>query len=188
MKIFRFLIIITAALAAPGLADKARPYTVKSEPREGIFIGLKDSFDSPEPTVDSTIVFYFNLTNGPPSRVYLPTNQEFFYEAELFDERGSRVPKKKSWLRLGSRFGRLQETNFPRIVNFDRDLKTRMHWVYPEGEGALYSELFRPAEIFEIKVPGKYTLRLKFQLFRLVSRSGTNFFELVRLPAVDYPV
>ena len=86
--------------------------------------------------------------------------------------------------------------NFAKTTHFDPALiKRHSKWrnqfdairVRPEGEGAGARNFYSVEDLFRIKEPGAYTLRLRFKVFTK-PQDTTNTPTLVTFPAMEFPI
>ena len=86
--------------------------------------------------------------------------------------------------------------NFAKTTHFDPALIKRhssrrnlfdVIYVRPEGEGATDKYFCSVEDLFRIKEPGAYTLRLRFKMFTK-PQDTTNTPTLVTFPAMEFPI
>jgi len=119
--------------------------------------------------------------------VTVPTNIKYAYEVDLFDTHSNSVSK--TWL------GRSVGTKFSDFKNgkgyFESPSK-------PYPIGALTTDnptfswhiFFTLNDYFNIKKPGDYNLRIRFQILAPVVEPGTTneVMKVIRFPAMDFPI
>jgi len=184
-----FLALNSWAEQPPSCADEG----VETKIVDGFFMGVSDLYGYTNTSPDRDLAFSIWTTNKiwatNNTRVTFPTKPEFAWQVELFDTNGVAVPKTAAGKNAGTKF-------------LDFGLKTAVvrstlgpepnaqHWVAMEksmSRGGLL--LFRPSDFFKIEKPGKYTLRIRFQILtfpRTGPTSGDYTNNLIRFPPLDY--
>ena len=132
---------------------------------------------------------YFVWTTGikDVAWVSVPTSIEYAYDVNLFDTNGNSVPK--TWL------GKSVGTKFSDFKIGKGYFESKAK---PQPIGALTTNnpplggivIFSPSDYFNIKKPGDYTLKIRFQIVAPVIEPGTTneIFKVIRFPAMDFPI
>jgi hypothetical protein len=152
---------------------------VKSPIIDGFCVGLGGWPRINDTTTDDWLVFLPWTTNNQTVLITVPAEPEYAYKIELLDTNGLSVPKTWRGSRAGSKFD-------------DFDAHPSKHGIAIKHLGAHKMDgvtespqLFRAADMFNIQKPGRYTLRVRFQIL-VFPRTGvgrgayTN--ELIRFP------
>jgi hypothetical protein len=132
---------------------------------------------------DERMLYTFRSTNQ--SMLLIP-KPEYFCEARLFSSNGTQVPKSRLGESLGKDFFRLNDYSRDSIqrASFDPRGLERLRVNGTNGAGG--NIWYRPNELFQIKLPGLYTLELRLQVFG--KEASTNKYTRYRFPLVKIPV
>lgn len=173
---------------------------------DGFLIGVTDEFGQTNSNPDRRLCFSIWTTNEvTPTqrvRVIFPNQPENAYQVELFDTNGIPVPKTETGKKVGTKFFDFNTISFliratgpggysgpggESGVKAQGAGVTKRAWE-PRGQMLL---IFRPSDLFDIEKPGRYTLRIRFQIivFPRTGPQGTHYkTELIRFPPLDYPL
>lgn len=157
-------------------------------PTNGIYAEI--GMDMAKAALSGAKVRYcFLTTNELGAKIAYPQAQ-YFCRVGLLDARGSNLPPSSVGRAMGNHFSDLKTFSYDRLETIDRvgsnPAHPRIEWIYNGSCAA--KELPALEALFVIPRPGKYNLRLEFQVFEQVHQ-GTNFlYNLIILPAVDVPV
>jgi len=195
-------------------ADQDRPKIdfVETKVVDGFFIGVTDEFGRTNTSPDTKLCFSIWTTNkiwtinkiGPTNytRAIFPTEPEIAYQIGLFDANGAAIPKTERGKKVGTKFFDFNANSFILRstgpdgysgpggqfgVKAQVTGVTKKAWE-PQGQMLL---IFRPSDLFKIDKPGKYTLRIRFQILafpRTGPGPGDYTTDLIRFPPLDYPL
>jgi hypothetical protein len=195
--VFAIAFPLAAASAGAGQSE-TEPHFVEVEAVEtkvidGFFVGVTELAKTPSGTsgylTNNTStggqLCYVHWTTGQPTWIAIPAEPECAYLVELLDTNGIVVPKTKLGKKVGTKF-----FDFDAVPR--KDVKVRHLHVDKRGEPAAVDYLFYPyhvSDLFQIKNPGRYTLRIWFQMLAF-PRTGPNRRDytnnLIRFPPLDY--
>lgn len=153
----------------------------------GFRVVLGSEKGGPPARVDSPIVYAILTDSEEASVVYFPRNVEYFCDAKLYTT--NRVPLAKT--QVGRKWG----SSFDKVSRIYVDRKNRIVEAMALNGGwwigkttSINEPLFRPDELFEIKEPGLYHLRLRFQVFQRAKNGSTSSLSLIRFPDLECDV
>jgi hypothetical protein len=171
---------------------------IRTKTIEGIYIGVFSSNVTTNNTPpDNKLNFcIWQTTTNNQEIVYMPTAPEYVYQLELLDTNGIALPKTELCKNIGVKY-------WDFAPSFAKDSGFKLaeeHIVNGQGIGARYlffphrsgyfngEPFYSPNDLFEIKNPGNYTLRIRFQF---IVASETNVYKtahIVRFPPLIYPL
>lgn len=202
-RILRFVAASVAVLASSPVdmgAQEIQPQAVFVEGRitNGFFIGITDEYGKTNSSADGKLNFSIWSTNqnwtNILARVVIPEEPEYAYQAYLYDTNGIAVDKTDAGKKVGVKFQDFNAKSFY-IRSSGPPVKegVRSQAIIPRSKSSPYEmlALFRPADLFEIKHSGRYTLRIYFQFlaFRRAGTTSGGFTNvLIRPPPIDYPI
>jgi hypothetical protein len=171
----------------------------KTKAMDGFYISVFSSnFTTNNTAVNDKLNFciWRTITNNQ-AIVYMPTALEYVYQLDLLDTNGVALPKTELGKRIGVKFWDL-EPSFANNTGFklSREHTTESgtgigaQWLFfPTKSGFGGQPIYSPNDLFEIKQPGNYTLRIRFQI--IVASSMADVYKtahIVRFPPLDYPL
>jgi hypothetical protein len=172
---------------------------IKTKTMEGFYISVFSSkFTTNNTPADDKLNYcIWRITTNSQAIVYMPTALEYVYQLELFDTNGVAMPKTKLGKRVGVKFFDLEpsftnDTGFKLAREHTTEPGTGIgaQWLFfPEKSGAGGQPIYSPNDLFEIKNPGNYALRVRFQI--IVASSMADVYKtahVVRFPPLDYPL
>ena len=117
----------------------------------------------------SSITYGFLSTNTAGVLLALP-KEEYLCKIRCTSDKGVPVPRRRSQPALGARFADLKTYSLDKVQR----LRGGPVLVRALPGGGVGHSLPAPAEVFDIKAPGRYQLELQFQVFEPTAR-GTNY-------------
>ena len=172
--------------------------TVKTKIVEDLYVRVFESHGTTNNTsVNDKLAFcvWETKTNkNDEVTVYMPTTLEYLYQIELLNTNGFALPKTKLAEKVGVKFLDLK----PLFAN-DTGFKLKIQHItpnlggeyifFPHKSGDYNGEpYYSPNDLFEIKQPGNYTLRIQFQLIVASSSNIYKTAHIVRFPPLEYPL
>ncbi len=201
-QIIRFLSTTAARFAALSVAaageTNAPMQFVQTKVVDGLYIGVTDEFGHTNAPPTNHLCFCIWTTNAfwtnDITMVAFPVDPEYACDVQLFGPNGAEVPRSENGGSVGRHFqdfdpasGYVYGTGWP-----------PQHGVRMQRTAAMYKTppyellvILRPSDIFDIKTPGRYVLRIHFQIVAsLPTGPGRSPRQetLVRFPPVDFPV
>jgi len=170
--------------------------TVKTKTVEDLCVRVFSSHGTTNNTpVDDKLAFcVWRMTTNNSMTLYMPTALEYVYRLELLDTNGSALPPTKLAEKIGVKFldfkpSFANDTGFNlKILQTDPSLGGE-HLFFPHRPGYFNGEHFySPNDLFEIKQPGNYTLRIQFQFILRTGHGQDKTAHLVRFSPLDYPL
>jgi hypothetical protein len=163
---------------------------------DGFFMGLTGDapgtgYSTNNTSTDDPII-YVIWTTGNPAWIAVPAEPEQAFRIELLDTNGLPVPKTDVCRKIGTKF-----------YDFGQKDKVKHFHVNKKGKGTAAPYLLlpddpralpwpnRPSDLFKIPGPGRYTLRIWFQIVAFPSTGpGRKDYtrDLIRFPPLDYPL
>jgi hypothetical protein len=133
------------------------------------------------------LTFYFHSSSNQSLAVLIPQDG-YFFSAQLLDARSNSIALTTLGKDLTRNFSKV--TRFaPDLIKRHRRLKESYESVHakPESEGSTGNYFYSAEELFRVKNPGEYILRLRFQVFT-TPWDSTNVPALVRFPVIEIPI
>jgi hypothetical protein len=191
----RFAIVAVVALAATNIVFASEPDTntlpdfvwpaVKSPVMGGFCVGVAGWPNTTNTTADDWLNFLPWTTNNNTVWIAVPAEPEYAYKIELLDTNGLSVSKTPRGKKAGGKFDDFDAHPSKHGIQVKRLTAHRM-------DGPTESpRLFRAADMFEIEKPGRYILRVQFQILvfpRTGAGRGAYTNELIRFPPLEYPI
>ena len=170
--------------------------TVKTTTVEGLFVRVSSENGTTNNTsVNDKLTFcVWRMTTNNPVTLYMPTAVEYVYQIELLDTNGFALPKKKLAEKIGKEFSDLKpsfanDTGFKLKIQHITPSLGGEYLFFPHKPGYYNGEPFySPNDLFEIKQPGNYTLRIQFQFVLRTGHDHDKTAHVIRFPALDYPL
>ena len=192
----KLAIIAIASFAATLAALASEPATspslpelridaVKSPIIDGFCVGFAGQHGTNNTATDDWLDLLSWTTNKYPVWIAVPADPEYAYKIELLDANGLSVPKTSRGKKAGSKFDDFDAYPSKHGVAVKRLTAHKMDGVTAEPL------LFRATDMFEVDKPGRYVLRIQFQIL-VFPRAGmsrdayTN--KLIRFPPLEYPL
>lgn len=162
---------------------------IESKVVDGFYVGLYGvnsagvgSTNNTSP--DDELIYVLWAMNGPMLCV-VPAQREYAYKVELLNSNGVPMPKTAIGKRVGTEFSDFDAKFYLKGIPI-KHLRANK-----EGHPVETPILFRPSDLFKVDKPGKYTLRIRFQILAFPKtgpgrRDFTN--DLIRFPPLDYPL
>ena len=189
--------IICAALFLNTIAQAQDFELIKTKTIDGLYIGVFSSnFTTNGTSTDNKLNFcIWRITTNNQTTVYVPTALEYIYQLELLDTNGVTLPKTELGKKIGVKFWDL-EPSFANDKGFKLAIERAMdepsigarNLFFPFKPGYGGQPFYSPNDLFEIKQPGNYMLRIRFQF---IVASDTNVYKtahIVRFPPLNYPL
>ena len=161
-----------------GAQEPARSNFVTTEAINRLRVGLTDHNGNTNASAGSVLAWTVFGPGKKPTLVGLPPQPEFAFQVELFDEKGNAVPKTGLGLRTGRRFSELSAQS--------EGVHMQLIKATSEAEQLTQVLLFRPSDLFTITAPGRYTLRIRFQIVAFFGNPGNTTRKLIRFAPLDY--
>lgn len=182
-------------------ADQEHPSIdfVETKVVDGFFMGVTDEFGHTNTSPDRRLCFSIWTTNrtettNSPLHVAFPVQPEYAYRVELFDATGIAIPTTDAGKRVGIKFLDFDTNSFVlKGTGPDSAHGVEAQTIFADRKVWPYEMLimFSPSHLFKIEKPGKYTLRLRFQILAF-PQIGPNRqlgnIDLIRFPPLDYPL
>ena len=178
--------------------DSMEVEAVESKVVDGFFIGLSGMAPGANTSTNKTstddAIIYVIWTTGNPAWVALPADPEYAFRIELLDTNGLPVPKTEACNSIGINFYEFGPKNKVKVKHYHANRR---------GRGVALSYLLLPADprgspwpdrasdLFKIPGPGRYTLRVWFQILAFPTTGpGRKDYtrDLIRFPPLDYPL
>lgn len=179
-------------------AQDNEDWLVRTKTVDGFYVRVFSSHNTDttnNTSVDNNLAFcVWQATTSNNVAMYMPTALEYVYQLELLDTNGFALPKKKLAEKIGVKFWDFKPL-FDNETGFDL---TRVHITpslggpylfFPHRPGHYNGEPnYSPNDLFEIKQPGNYTLRIRFQFIVSADSDRYKSAHVVRFPPLDYPL
>lgn len=158
---------------------------VQSKAVDGFVLGITDDLGSTNTPISRGLCFsIWTVTNGL-RRVAFPTQSQYAYEVELFDTNRVALPKTALGKRAGSKFLDFDATAF------DQGIKLQHAFADDKATSPGILVLFRASDLFVVRQPGLYNLRIRLQIL-VLSKTGPSRThappQLIRFAPIDYPL
>ena len=177
-------VVFASEPATNTLPDFVWP-AMKSPTIDGFCVGIGGWPNTTNTTIDDWLVFLPWTTQSNKVWIVVPAEPEYAYKIDLLDTNGLSLPKTPPGKRTGSKFDEFDAHPLKHGIGIKRLTAGKM-------DGVTSSPLlFRAADMFKIEKPGRYVLRVQFQIL-VFPRTGvgrgayTN--KLIRFPPLDYPL
>jgi hypothetical protein len=183
-----FAAALAALASEPGTSPSLpglRIDAVKSPIIDGYCVGFAGRDGTNNTTTDDWLDLLPWTTNKYPVWIVVPADPEYAYKIELLDANGLSVPKTSRGKKAGSKFDDFDAYPSKHGVAVKRLTAHKMDGVTAEPL------LFRATDMFEADKPGRYVLRIQFQILvfpRVGEQQGAYTNELIRFPPLDYPL
>jgi hypothetical protein len=173
-------------------------------------MGVTDEFGHTNTSPDNKLCFSIWTTNKIQAasgirvtnslNVIFPTQPEYAYQVELFDTNGIAIPKTEAGKKVGTKFLDFNTNSFVLRSSGPEGysgpggrfgVKAQMTIVREKAWPYEMLLIFRPSDLFKIEKPGKYVLRIRFQVIafpRTGIKRGDYTKNLIRFPPLDYPL
>lgn len=174
---FALFLSVTVAAAV----DRMPPF-VSSAIVNDLVVSVGSPADRLTASVTDRLVFIFNSKTNSLIDVFL-LKQEYFCRVELFDSNNKPMQRTSKGRQLGARFHELKEFN-EKAIQFT----ARGNWkMLPARPTTGSASDFPPAsELFVIKKPGIYTMKLEFQVFTRIPGGTNRTLTFIKFPPVNY--
>lgn len=171
------LMLTFSTIAAP------QPIVVESHVTNDMFVQLSCEH-SVFWSID-TIDYCFLTVTNPKAIIFLP-RESYFCFAELFDQKGQPIPKQGLGNGLGRDFWKLKAFSWDSVGKQAKGTRNeRVDRMFVSSKGCEGRYLFKPEDVFRIKEPGLYKLRLQFQVFKQIDAKGKQEMQIVRFEPVE---
>jgi len=169
---------------------------IETKAIDGFYIGVASSaFTTNDTPVDDKLIFgVWKTTTNNYAMVYIPTEPEYAYQVELLDTNGTAMPKTRLGEQVGRRFFALDTTfssegaQLRRAYATDKPGFPSQYLFFPSKPGHGGRPVYSPNDLFDIKKPGRFTLRIQFQIIVRTGTGKNKTAHIVRFPPLDYPL
>jgi hypothetical protein len=192
-------ICLAAFLGVAAQAQNTDNWFVRTMTVEDLYVRVfsPHDIDTNNTSVDNKLAFcvWETKTNkNDEVTVYMPTSVEYLYQLELLDTNGIAQPKKMLAKNVGVKF-----LDFKPLFANDTGFElTKVHITPSLGGPYLFfphrsghyngNNSYSPDDLFEIKQPGNYSLRIRFQFIVATNSNTYKSAHIVRFPPLDYPL
>jgi hypothetical protein len=176
-------ILTLCVLAVANLATQAEqqnnPFAfVETKVVDSFSIGVRDDDGHTNGAPELGLTFAVWCINGWV-RIALPHHPEYSYKVELVDANGLSIPKTKAGENVGNKFDEFAKLGLEKSIKPNSGAAKK-------GQADGWLVMVRPSDLFEIKKPGHYMLRIWFQIV-VFPKTGPKR-ELIRFPPLEYPL
>ncbi|MGP8201318.1 MAG: hypothetical protein ACLQU4_17645 [Limisphaerales bacterium] len=198
------LLVIGAAISATA---KPSDYAeLKSKPVDDLVLDVRVRKVDTTVYRTSPILYSWLTVTNSRGHVILPKD-EYFCLARMFDSASNEVPRRATFKGLGSKFSELsypspEEPWSDRIQNVVRTRpahvtgpslwfgkQTMADSVFATQDLGEQREFYNLEDVFDLKRPGRYTVRLQFQAYASIYKGGQTFaYKLERFEPVEFTV
>jgi hypothetical protein len=166
---------------------------VETKVVDGFFIGVTDEDGFTNTTPDRRLCFTIWAVTNATTHVVFPTQPEYAYQVDLFDNNGVAISKTELGKKAGTKFLDFGPNSFVlRSTGPDSQkhgIKAQMTIATEKTLPYEMFNMFRPSDFFDIKKSGNYTLQIRFQIIafpRTGPNRGDHTSDLIRFPVLNY--
>jgi hypothetical protein len=145
------------------------------------FGGAYGFFTNNIPTTNQLVFGIWRTSTNNHAVVYVPVEPEYAYHVELLDTGHIAVAKTERGKKVGTTFNGLDAS----FSNAGAKLQ-KLPVMDRPGFGGRF--LFRPDDFFEIKKPGNYNLRIRFQIIARTVSGTNDTRRLIRFRVMEVPL
>lgn len=193
--IFTLLIVYTTTFNARA----SQFHTIRSKPSDDLILELRLHKEGKNSYRLGPIVYGWLTFTNLQAKVKIPKDEYFCY-AQMFNSRGIAIPLRPGFQTLGKSFFDLKypsnEQAGDAILNTVRvqpphgtQQTPTVNFVIATQNSAGGGSFNNLDEMFDIKEPGQYRVKLQFQVYVRANKGGNNWvYKLVRFAPVEFNV